>query len=65
MSNADDFLKVKRLEYITKLYEKTFDWGCNDKAKDLYTNAVYAIISEKPIFQECIDEFKDYILENS
>ena len=27
-------------------------------------NAVYAIISGNKVFEECIDEFKDYMLEN-
>lgn len=27
------------------MYEKTFEWGCNDRAKCLYANAVYSIVS--------------------
>lgn len=26
----------EKLKELTKLYEKTFDWGCNDTAKCLY-----------------------------
>ena len=54
----------EKLNELTRLYEKTFDWGCNDTAKILYANAVYAIISGNEIFKECIDEFKNYMLEN-
>ena len=54
----------EELKSLANLYEKTFDWGCNDTAKILYANAVYAIISGNEIFKECIDEFKNYMLEN-
>lgn len=56
--------KNEKLNKLTNLFEKTFDWGCNDRAKVLYANAVYAVISENKIFEECIDEFKEYMLEN-
>lgn len=56
--------KIEQLNKLTDLFEKTFDWGCNDGIRDLYANAVYAVISENEIFEECIDKFKDYMLEN-
>lgn len=56
--------KNEKLNKLANLLEKTFDWGCNDTAKVLYANAVYAVISGNKIFEECIDEFKEYILEN-
>ena len=56
--------KNEKLNKLANLFEKTFDWGCNDTAKVLYANAVYAVISENKIFEECVDEFKEYMLEN-
>lgn len=56
--------KIEKLNSLTNLFEKTFDWGCNDTARDLYANAVYAVVSGNEIFEECIDKFKDYMLEN-
>ena len=56
--------KNEKLNKLANLFEKTFDWGCNDTAKILYANAVYAVISENKIFEGCIDEFKEYMLEN-
>ena len=38
--------------------------GCNDTTKYLYANTVYAIISENKLIEECIEEFKDYMLKN-
>lgn len=54
----------EELKSLTNLFKKTFEWGCNDRAKALYANAVYAVISENKTYEECIDEFKDYVLEN-
>ena len=56
--------KMDKIEDLTKLFEKTMEWGCNDRAKCLYAQAVYAIVSEDDIYEECIDEFKDYMLES-
>ena len=46
------------------MYEKTFGWGCNDRAKCLYANAVYSIVSGKEIYKECEKDFLDYMHEN-
>lgn len=56
--------KIEKLNRLTDLFEKTFDWGCNDKAKDLYANVLYAVIRGDKIYEEYIEEFKDYMLEN-
>lgn len=53
--------KNKMIENYTKMYEQTFDWGCNDKAKYLFANAIYAIVSGKEIFEECKQNFLDYM----
>lgn len=54
----------EELKSLANLYEKTFDWGCNDEATDLFAHAVYAVISENKIFRNYINEFKNYMLEN-
>lgn len=56
--------KIEKLNKLTDLFEKTFDWGCNDTASDLYAYAVYAVISGNEIYEECIDKFKIHMLEN-
>lgn len=56
--------KIKKLEQLTNLFEKTFDWGCNDTARDLYANAVYAVVSGNEIFKECVEQFEEHVLEN-
>lgn len=55
---------IELLKKYTKMYEQTFDWGCNDKAKYLYANAVYSVVSGKEIFKECEQDFLDYMHEN-
>lgn len=55
---------IKKLKKFTKLFQKTFDWGCNDRAKYLYANAVYSVISGNPTFEECEQEFLDYMIES-
>lgn len=60
--------KETELENLTKLFAKTFYWGNNDTAKilyanALYANAVYAVISGNKIFEERINEFKNYMLD--
>ena len=52
------------IKKYTSMYEKTFDWGCNDRAKCLYANAVYSIVSGKEIYKECEKDFLDYMHEN-
>lgn len=54
----------EELKSLANLYEKTFDWGCNDEATDLFAHAVYAVISENKIFRDYINEFKNHMLEN-
>lgn len=56
--------ELNKLKKYTDLFEKTFDWGCNDTAKYLYANAIYSIISGNPNFKECEEDFLDYMLEN-
>ena len=56
--------KIKKLEQLTNLFEKTFDWWCNDTARDLYANAVYAVVSGNEIFKECVEQFEEHVLEN-
>lgn len=56
--------KLKKLKQITDMIESTFDWGCADEAWDRYAHAVYAIISENPCFEECEQNFLDYMEEN-
>ena len=53
--------KIEKLNKLSNLFEKTFDWGCNDNARDLYTNAVYAVISEKKVWEGCVEEFTDFM----
>ncbi len=55
--------KQSKIEKYTRLFEQTFDWGCNDTAKMLYANAVYSVISGKEIFAECEQEFLEYMAE--
>lgn len=55
--------KEEELEDLTKLFNKTLEWDCNDMAKTLYANAAYAVISGNEIYKECIDEFKYYMME--
>lgn len=52
------------LKTFTRLFEQTMEWGCNDRAKCLYANAVYSIVSDNEIFKECEQEFLDYMHEN-
>ena len=56
--------REEELKRLTNLFEKTFDWGCNDTARALYANAVYAIISGNEIFEQCIEDFEDSISYN-
>lgn len=61
---AEWLKQFKQIKKLTDLYETTMEWGCNDEAKALFANAIYACIyPEKKWFQECIDEFKNYLLE--
>lgn len=53
-----------KLKSFTHLFEQTLEWGCNDRAKCLYANAVYSVISGKKIYKECEQEFLDYMREN-
>ena len=53
-----------KLETFTHLFEQTFEWGCNDRAKCLYANAVYSVISANKIYEECEQDFLDYMREN-
>ena len=56
--------KIDKLEKFTRMFEQTFDWGCNDRAKFLYANAIYSVISGSETFKECEQEFIDYMHEN-
>ena len=56
--------KQEKLKQLTDMMESVFDWGCTDEAWDRYAKAVYAVISENPCFDECGQEFLDYIEEN-
>lgn len=53
-----------KLKYYTRLFEQTFEWGCNDRAKFLYANAIYSVISKNKIYEECEQEFLDYMRES-
>ena len=53
-----------KLSELSRLYEQSFNWGCNDKIKALYANAVYSIISQNKTFENCEQEFLDYIHDN-
>ena len=55
---------LQRLEKYTKMYEQTFDWGCNDRANYLFANAIYSVISGNETFKECEQDFLDYMHEN-
>lgn len=57
----NEYIKIQ--EY-SKLLEKTFDWGCNDEAINLYANAVYEISTHNKAFKGAGKEFEDYILYN-
>lgn len=67
---ANHFLKNKtqnnenKLKTFSKLFEQTFEWGCNDIVKCLYANAIYSIISGNEIYRECEQDFLDYMHEN-
>lgn len=65
-SNTDKTSKTNhdKLSELSRLFEQTFDWGCNDEAKALYANAVYAIISNNPAFNDCEKEFIEHMREN-
>jgi len=62
---VDALEKQEKLEKYSKMLESTFDWGCNDHAKYLYSLAVYSVISGKEIFKECEEEFIEYIAEST
>ena len=55
----DDLKKIQR---YSKILEKTFDWGCNDEARDLYANAVYEIATHNKAFEGAEKEFEEYVL---
>lgn len=55
--------KMKRLERLTHLIEMSFDWGCTDGAWDEYARAVYAVISEKPIWAGEEEKFIEHMTE--
>ena len=55
---SDAEKKLKQIKELTDLYETTMEWGCNDHAKCLFANAIYACMHpEKEWFQECIGDF--------
>ncbi len=56
--------KQTKIKEFTKLYEQTFDWGCNDEAKVLFANAIYSIVSGRKNFKECEQEFLDYMADS-
>lgn len=64
LNGAENKEKIDKLEKFTKMFQQTFDWGCNDRAKILYANAVYSVISGNETFEECEQEFIDYMHEN-
>lgn len=56
--------QLKQIKELTDLYETTMEWGCNDTAKALFANAIYACMHpEEEWFQHCIDEFKNHLIE--
>ena len=61
----DRLEKIDKLEKFTKMFQQTFDWGCNDHAEALYANAVYSVISGNKIFEKCEQDFIDYMHENN
>ena len=55
---------VEKIKRLSQLYEKTFEWGCNDGAKELFADAVYACLHpEDDCWQECITEFEQYMMD--
>lgn len=60
----DEKEKLKKLKELTETMNQTFDFGCTDEAWDKYAHAVYYIVSENKIFEDCLQEFIDYVEEN-
>ena len=56
--------RIDILNKYAEMFEQTFDWGCNDRAKCLFANAVYSVISGNETFRECEQDFLDYMHEN-
>ena len=55
---------LEKIKELTNMYAQTLEWGCNDRAKYLYANAIHAVVSENDTYEECIQEFVDYMHEN-
>ena len=56
--------QINKLKRYTKMFEQTHEWGCNDRAKYLFSEAIYSVISGNKIYEECEQEFIDYMNEN-
>lgn len=58
MSNVKILLdKMDKISKIMHIYEKTFDWGCNDSVHPIIAHAIYGVMSGKESFLEEYNEF--------
>ena len=62
----DDYKKERefKLNKFSEMLKETFEWGCNDRAKCLYANAIYSVITGEENYKECEQDFLDYMHEN-
>ena len=60
----EHIIDIEKLQKFSDMYYETCEWGCNDRAKCFFANAVYSIVSGNKNFEECEQEFLDYMHEN-
>lgn len=49
--------KIKEIQKIMSVYEKTFDWGCNDNVHSAVAHAVYGVITDTDFFWKSMKIF--------
>ena len=56
--------QLKKMERLSNIFEKTFDWGCNDEAQALYANAMYSCVHpDDTAFSDAIEMFEQHMID--